>query len=168
MDVNVWGPPFWFILHTVTMNYPDAPSYVEKRHHFDFFNSLQYILPCGMCREHYKKHFKDHPIDSYLDNKKSLVEWCVLMHNEVNKVTNKPEIEPSELIKDYLTIYNTNEDASVKQKKASEYIFTKIKNTTEKDTSLSSDTCQLKYVFVLICLLFGVGGGYYYYLQHKR
>jgi hypothetical protein len=72
------------------------------------------------------------------------------------------------LIKDYLAIYNTNEDAAVKQKKASQYIFTKIKHSNEKDTSLSSDTCQLKYVFVLICLLFGIGGGYYYYLQHKR
>ena len=23
MDTTIWGPPFWFILHTISINYPE-------------------------------------------------------------------------------------------------------------------------------------------------
>jgi len=126
MDVNLWGPPFWFILHTITMNYPDKPSYVEKRHHFDFFNNLQYVLPCDVCREHYRANFKKNPIESYLDNKKSLVEWGVRMHNEVNLMSGKSAFTTEQVVKKYLSLYNNGDGLDEQQKKVAEFLYSKM------------------------------------------
>ena len=59
MNPNLWGPCFWFILHTITLYYPDHPSYANKRHYFEFFHNLQYIIPCNICKKNYKQHLKD-------------------------------------------------------------------------------------------------------------
>jgi len=118
-----------------------------------------------MCREHYTRHFKEHPIDSYLDNKQSLVEWCVLMHNEVNKVTNKPEIETAELVKEYLAIYATNDPPASKQRKAAEYIYSKLK---DNPSDVSSSSSSWGVVIGMVILLVIVGGGSYYCIQKQK
>ena len=41
MDAKIWGPYFWFTLHTITLSYPDKPTYENKRHYNDFFINLQ-------------------------------------------------------------------------------------------------------------------------------
>ena len=106
MDNKIWGPYFWFTLHTITLAYPDYPTYSDKRRYNDFFISVQYILPCPKCREHYKKHLDNNPISISLDNKESLVKWLFDLHNQVNISLNKPEM-PYEAFKEkYRKIYN--------------------------------------------------------------
>ena len=53
---NVWGPFFWHTIHIAALGYPKEPSYTEKKAAKEFFESLQFMLPCGVCREHYAKH----------------------------------------------------------------------------------------------------------------
>ena len=44
MDKNVWGPPYWFTLHTIAMTYPEFPNETIKKnimilfkiYHFSF------------------------------------------------------------------------------------------------------------------------------------
>lgn len=51
---KVWGPYAWFFLHIVTLNYnPD-----RKKGYMTFFRSLKDVLPCGACRENYKRIIK--------------------------------------------------------------------------------------------------------------
>lgn len=106
MNPEVWGPSFWFVFHTISINYPENPSYVQKRNHHDFFKSMQYILPCEICRKHYSQFFKKYPIDPFLENKESLVKWTIMIHNQVNKKQNKPTLDYEEVIKKYQYIYN--------------------------------------------------------------
>ena len=61
MDPSVWGPHAWFFLHTVTFTYPKNPTELDKRHMYDFFTKLQYILPCEMCKQHYQEHLYTMP-----------------------------------------------------------------------------------------------------------
>lgn len=110
MESKIWGPPTWFFLHTLTFNYPDKPSYKDKSNYYDFFNKLQYILPCDICQKNYQKHLKEYPISPYLDSKKTLVEWLVHIHNLVNKDNNKPLLTSSEVIKKYRNIYISGEN----------------------------------------------------------
>ena len=56
MDPKIWGPYFWFTLHTITLSYPDKPSYEKKRQYNDFFIGIQNVIPCPKCQEHYKNH----------------------------------------------------------------------------------------------------------------
>ena len=108
MDSKIWGPYFWFTLHTVTLGYPTNPNYINKRNYNDFFLSLQNVLPCKLCQDHYKQHLIESPISSHLDNKESLVKWCFDLHNKVNISLKKPEFTYDEFIEKYRKIYSPN------------------------------------------------------------
>ena len=41
MDPTIWGPKLWFVIHTVTFNYPSNPTNIDKKVHFDFFMNLR-------------------------------------------------------------------------------------------------------------------------------
>lgn len=108
MDPNVWGPPLWFIMHSVAMNYPEAnPSYVEQRNHYDFYHSLRNVLPCGVCREHYASLIKQYPLNPYLESRDQLVSWVVLIHNKVNLRYGKPEMVVSDANAKYVKLFES-------------------------------------------------------------
>ena len=83
MNPEVWGPPAWTFLHSVTLAYPDNPSDIDKYNYENFFNVLQPILPCAKCSYNYMKHLQEDPITNHLDSKKSLVNWMESLLPEV-------------------------------------------------------------------------------------
>jgi hypothetical protein len=103
---EIWGPMFWSTLHIISLAYPDDPTYAEKRAGKELFNALAQLLPCPVCRSHYKEILQANPVESWLDNRKSLVEWVWTMHNQVNIKLGKPEITMS----DFYKIYNEMAD----------------------------------------------------------
>ena len=108
MDNKIWGPYFWFTLHTITLGYSDNPTYQDKRRYNDFFSSVQYILPCEKCREHYRTHLNNFPISISLDNKESLVQWLFNLHNQVNISLNKEAMSYEAFKEKYRKIYTPN------------------------------------------------------------
>lgn len=86
---NVWGPPFWFTIHVTALAYPKNPSYADKKAAKEFYESLQFLLPCPVCREHLKVHLVKYPITPHLDRREDLFKWTVMLHNEVNVSLNK-------------------------------------------------------------------------------
>jgi hypothetical protein len=84
MDPAVWGPPTWFFLHSVTFTYPLQPTVEDKLRIKKFFNSLEYILPCSICRVHYSEHIRQYPIDEFIHTREDLVHWLIDIHNMVN------------------------------------------------------------------------------------
>ena len=89
MQTNEWGPAGWKFLHSITFNYPNDPSETDKKHFKDLFESLQYVLPCSLCRSSFCKIFKYICIDYYLDSKEGLTFWLFIVHNLVNLKLNK-------------------------------------------------------------------------------
>jgi len=98
---EIWGPMFWSTLHIVSLAYPDEPTYAEKRAAKEFFNALAHLLPCPVCRDHFRQVLQGLPIDSWLDKKGTLVEWVWMAHNQVNKRLEKPEISLADFYKSY-------------------------------------------------------------------
>jgi hypothetical protein len=98
---EVWGPLFWCTLHIISLGYPNDPTFAEKRAAKEHFNSLMYLLPCPMCRSHFREILQVSPIDSWLDNRNSLVEWVWYLHNQVNIRLNKPTITQAEFFMRY-------------------------------------------------------------------
>jgi hypothetical protein len=88
--VNIWGPVFWFALHTMSFNYPVNPTYKNKKTYMDFILNLQYVLPCGKCRENLLKNFKELPLtmDS-MKNRETFSRYIYNLHNNINKMLNK-------------------------------------------------------------------------------
>ena len=72
---NIWGPPAWTFLHTITFNYPHNPSDQDKQNYFTFFDSLKYVLPCDKCKKHYKDNSRD--LKDNLNSRDDLVKWLI-------------------------------------------------------------------------------------------
>jgi len=98
---EIWGPIFWSTMHIISLAYPDDPTYSEKRAAKDFFNAMAHLLPCPVCRSHYKEVLQQSPVETWLDNRKSLTEWVWAMHNQVNVKLGKPEVSMSDFYKHY-------------------------------------------------------------------
>jgi len=86
---QVWAPPMWNTIHIIALAYPKQPSYAEKKAAKEFFESLPFLLPCIICKEHLKIHMNKFPISPHLDRREDLFKWTVMLHNEVNKSLNK-------------------------------------------------------------------------------
>jgi hypothetical protein len=80
-QTKAWGPPAWFFLHIITLNY----SIERKEETKKFFNSLGGVLPCGACRTNFKTILKDHyPLtDLVLSSRRNLALWLFNVHNKV-------------------------------------------------------------------------------------
>ena len=101
---NVWGPFFWHTIHITALAYPTSPSYSEKRAAKEFYESLQFLIPCPKCKEHYTAHIGRLPITPHLDRRADLFRWTVTLHNEVNKSLGKPPMSELESIAFYRRI----------------------------------------------------------------
>lgn len=82
-----WGREGWKFIHWVALTYPHNPTEKDKNNYLSFFESLQDVLPCPICAEHFKQNMKKHPIN--LESNKQLFNWTVEMHNLVNKQNGK-------------------------------------------------------------------------------
>jgi hypothetical protein len=106
----------WFSLHSISFNYPLEPSIEDKKNYKNFFLSLQEVIPCSVCKKNYKRHLNEHPLQDYLDSRKSLVYWVIDMHNMVNAEIGKKTLSYDIIIKKYEDVYqkkimlNNNED----------------------------------------------------------
>ena len=105
MNQNIWGPNLWFSLHTMTFVYPLQPKENDKIHYKTFFESLQYTIPCSVCRKNYVRHLKEAPIDNALDSRKKLVHWLIDIHNMVNGETGKKILSYDTVIRKYEMVY---------------------------------------------------------------
>ena len=136
MNQNIWGSSMWFSLHTITMNYPDQPTYVEQKDYKNFFISLQYVIPCKVCKRNYQRHLKEHPIDNHLQSKKKLVYWLIDIHNMVNAEIGKKILSYDKVIEKYETIYDK-----------------KIFNDEFNETEIITKINHFKFVNILIIII---------------
>lgn len=115
MDPTVWGPKLWFALHTMTFNYPENPTEIDKRNYHDFFTNLKNVIPCAKCSKHYGEHLLNNPLSPNLDSKELLVKWLIDLHNDVNKSLNKRLYSYDEVIKIYQDHYkNSDSEKEIK------------------------------------------------------
>ena len=106
MEPNIWGNHAWLFLHTVTLHYPDNPTRFDKEKYKHFFESLSHVIPCDICRDHYKQNIKKFPIN--LDSKESLTRWLHKIHNLVNIKNGKEEFSYDKFIDKYSDLYSSN------------------------------------------------------------
>jgi hypothetical protein len=107
MNQNLWGPKYWFTLHTLSYEYPMEPTSNDKKRYYNFISSLQYMLPCSICRVNFKKNLKSSPLEDHLHSRKDLVYWVIDIHNKVNLETGKRLYTHEEVIQIYEKLMNT-------------------------------------------------------------
>ena len=98
---TVWGPFFWHTIHIVAIGYPKNPTYTDKKCAKEFYESLAFLLPCSVCRDHYKTHLAENPLTPFLDSRTDLIKWTVMIHNKVNQSLGKKEWRLEEVLSYY-------------------------------------------------------------------
>lgn len=45
LDPKIWGPHYWFVLHTIALSYPIKPNETIRKKFYDFYQNLPLFLP---------------------------------------------------------------------------------------------------------------------------
>ncbi len=141
MNPDIWGPPAWTFLHSITFAYPNNPTDVNKKNYAQFFNSLAPVLPCATCSYNYRQNLIDDPVENHLSNKKSLIKWLINVHNKVNIDNNKPTLNYQTVINNYTKLYNNEPILS-----------TNLSTPTNTSTNTSSN--YIIYILILLTIVF--------------
>jgi hypothetical protein len=121
LDPKVWGPHYWFFLHTIAMTYPHYPSTVTKKKYYEFIQNLPLFIPVEEISSEFSKLIDKYPITPYLDNRDSFVRWMHFIHNKINEKLEKPTISLNDFFVKYYNEYKS------KDIKFAEYNKIKIK-----------------------------------------
>jgi hypothetical protein len=110
LEPKVWGPHYWFFLHTIAMSYPIYPNAVTKKKYYEFIQNIPLFIPIDKIASDFSKLLDQYPVQPYLDNRESLIRWFWFIHNKINKKLDKPQISLNDFYVKYYEEYkNSNE-----------------------------------------------------------
>ena len=104
-DPAIWGPHYWFFLHTIAQIYPESPDKATKRKYYDLIQNMPLFLPIGSMSNRFSELINKYPVTPYLDSSESLVRWIHFIHNKINVTIGKEEITLLESIDRYFEHY---------------------------------------------------------------
>lgn len=123
LDPKVWGPHYWFFLHTLAMTYPHHPNTVTKKKYYEFIQNLPLFLPVEEISSDFSKLIEKYPITPYLDNRDSFVRWMHFIHNKINERLEKHQISLNEFFFNYYDEYKSHDDKLAKYYKIREKVI---------------------------------------------
>jgi hypothetical protein len=109
LDPKVFGPHYWFFLHTISLNYPKYPNAVTKKKYYDFIQNLPLFIPIEKHATDFSKLLDEYPVSPYLDSRDSFVRWMHFIHNKINEKLEKRKITLSEFYVQYYDAYKPKE-----------------------------------------------------------
>lgn len=153
MNQNIWGPHLWFSLHSISFNYPLKPTENDRNYYRNFFNNLKEVIPCSVCKKNYIRHLTEHPINNYLNNRKSIVYWVIDMHNMVNVEIGKKIYSYDKVIKKYEDVYKKKIILEDNDENINQIINYNYNSNNDKNYSISYDNNIIIYLFFVLLLL---------------
>ena len=102
MDPKIWGKAWWQLLFSSALGYSLDPTIDDQYAYSRFYMLLSRVLPCESCKVNFENHFRNVPINFYLHSRKALLDWVLILHNEVNKTLGKSPITLEEAVMKYL------------------------------------------------------------------
>ena len=105
LDPKVWGPHYWFFLHTISMSYPLRPNSVTKKKYYEFIQNLPLFIPVENIAGDFSKLLDQYPITPYLDSRDSFIRWVWFIHNKINEKLEKNKISLNKFYELYYEEY---------------------------------------------------------------
>ncbi len=105
LDPLIWGPHYWFFLHTTAISYPIYPNSTIKKKYYNFIQSLPLFLPDKEISNTFSKLLDEYPVTPYLDSRESFIKWMHFIHNKVNIYLNKPILSYNDSLIQYYNNY---------------------------------------------------------------
>ena len=109
LDPKIWGPHYWFVLHTIALNYPLHPNETSKKKYYDFIQNLPIFIPIADMGNSFSRLLDKYPVTPYLDSRDSFIKWMYYIHNQVNISLDIPEKSLEEALHDYYKLYEPKE-----------------------------------------------------------
>lgn len=116
LDPKSWGSHIWATIHVLALK-------ADKINFITFLDSLENLLPCKKCRDHFKEYTKKNPFKS---SHLSAFAWTVEFHNAVNKRLGKSIIDLDSARSLWLTETCSYSCSEPKKTKTNLYEFTLI------------------------------------------
>jgi hypothetical protein len=113
LDPTIWGPHYWFFLHTIAMTYPIRPNDVTKKKYYEFIQNLPLFIPVEAMGNEFSKLLEQYPIITYLDSRDSFIRWMHFIHNKINEKLEKPKITINDF---YIKYYEEYKPKNIKMK----------------------------------------------------
>ena len=107
MHSKVWGKYLWWLLHTITYSYDEKYNKELVQKYIDIFYLLVKVIPCPVCKSHYKKRLAYSPVEKSLSSKEKLRTWLIDIHNNVNRGLGKMTVSLNGANSIYLNRDNT-------------------------------------------------------------
>ena len=104
-DPNVWGPNYWFFIHTLGFLYPDMPTDGEKKKFYNLIQCLPDFMPHDKISNKFKDILDEYPVSSYLNSKESFLKWIHFIHNKINVLIDKKEMSYLDFVNQYNNLY---------------------------------------------------------------
>ena len=83
MDTRFWGPSGWQLLHLIAAD--PKPSQQRQTAIAEFFNLLEYVLPCKYCRASFHDYMEEQPLTAAIvGDTDAFGHWVYAIHNRVN------------------------------------------------------------------------------------
>jgi len=139
LDPKIWGPHYWFVLHTIALSYPKTPNDVTKKKFYDFYQNLPLFLPIEEIGNNFSKFLNKYPVTPYLESRQSLVRWTHFIHNKINAALKLPSLTLEQSLSAYYENYKPKEVKDMVERKRRE-----------------------KMVFAAIVVIFGISAIYLY------
>lgn len=109
LDPKVWGPHYWFTLHTIALCYPLYPNAVTKKKYYEFIQNLPLMIPVTKIGDEFSKIIDLIPVVPYLDSRESFIKWMHIIHNKVNQSIGVPELSMVDALDRYYYNYKPKE-----------------------------------------------------------
>ena len=84
LDPKIWGPHYWFVLHTIALTYPDIPNDTTKKKYYDFIQNLPLFVPDIEIAKTLVTLIDNYPVTPYLDSKESFMKWVHFIFNKIH------------------------------------------------------------------------------------
>lgn len=104
-EPSVWGPHYWFTLHTIAMCYPEHVNEVTKKKYYDFIQNFPLFIPVEDIGNTFSKMLDKYPVTPYLDSRESFMKWVHFIHNKINVALDIPEVTMEEALSSYYDNY---------------------------------------------------------------
>jgi hypothetical protein len=114
LDPNIWGPKYWFFLHTVAMSYPHRPNDVTKKKYYELIQNMPLFIPVESIGNDFSKLLELYPVTAYLDSRESFIKWLHFIHNKINEKLEKPKITIDDFYVKYYEEYKPK-DIQIKE-----------------------------------------------------
>lgn len=94
MATKIWGPLGWMTLHSISLIYPEAPSYGDMQILKKFMGLFMDTISCPDCAGHFRRMFNTYTANnpSWFASKREFFLFIARAHNTVNTRIDKPRI----------------------------------------------------------------------------